>query len=86
MEKLVYAVKLIFDPLILSAFIAAFLASLFWIMALAKMELTKAYPFMSISPALVFLVSVYLLNETFTLGKVVGLLFIALGVIVTVKF
>lgn len=53
---------------------------------MTKFEITYAYPFMSLSPAIVFLVGVFLLGETFTIGKVLGLIIIAIGIVVTVKF
>jgi len=56
-----------------------------WTMAMSKFEITSAYPFMSISPAIVFILGVFILNETFTIGKVIGLALIILGTIVTVK-
>ena len=84
--KFAHLCKLIFDPYIFSGFFSAFLASLFWMAAMTKFEITIAYPFMSIAPALVFLIGVLFLNETFTLGKVIGLLFIIAGTIITVKF
>lgn len=77
---------LLFDPLILSGFFSAFIASVCWTMAMSKFEITQAYPFMSISPAIVFLLGICFLNETFTWGKVIGLVLIVIGTIVTVKF
>jgi drug/metabolite transporter (DMT)-like permease len=74
------------DPYILSGFASAFIASLFWMAAMTKFEITKAYPFMSLAPAIVFILGVFLLNETFTWGKIIGLLLIVLGIIVTVKY
>jgi len=85
-EKLLALVKLIFDPLIFSGFVAAFIASLFWMAAMSKFEITYAYPFMSLAPALVFLLGVLFLGEAFTIGKLLGLLLIITGIIVTVKF
>lgn len=79
-------ILLIFDPIVFSGFFAAFLASLFWMAAMTKFELTEAYPFMSLAPAIVFLLGVWLLGETFTIGKVIGLLLIIIGTIVTVKY
>lgn len=73
------------DPFILSGFAAAFLASFFWTLAMSKFEITFAYPFMSLSPSLVFLIGVIFLNETFTWGKLIGLLLIVIGIFVTVK-
>lgn len=77
--------KFLFDPLIFSGFASAFIASVFWILAMTKFDITYAYPFMSISPALVFLIGVFILNEPFTIGKLVGLVIIIIGICVTVK-
>ena len=85
-DKLIYLIKLVLDPFIFSGFIAAFIASLFWMAAMTKFEITYAYPFMSLAPALVFLLGVFVLNESFTLGKVIGLIIIMLGIVITVKF
>ncbi|WP_339661480.1 hypothetical protein [Croceibacter atlanticus] len=40
LAKTIYLTKLLFDPMIFSAFIA----SLFWISTMTKMEKTEAYP------------------------------------------
>jgi len=85
-EKIICYLKLLFDPFILTGFASAFIASICWTMAMSKFEITTAYPFMSISPAVVFILGVFILNETFTIGKVIGLVLIILGTIVTVKY
>lgn len=85
-DKLLSLFKIIFDPFIFSGFVSAFVASLFWMAAMTKFEITQAYPFMSLAPAIVFLLGVWLLNETFTWGKVIGLVLIIIGVVVTVKY
>ncbi len=85
-EKIIPLFKVVFDPFIFSGFVSAFIASLFWMAAMTKFEITYAYPFMSLSPALVFMLGIFLLGETFTIGKLVGLILIILGIIVTVKF
>lgn len=86
MDKAIYLVKLIFDPYIFSGFMSAFVASMFWMAAMTKFEITHAYPFMSLAPALVFIIGVLFLGEAFTIGKLLGLLLIMIGIIVTVKF
>jgi undecaprenyl phosphate-alpha-L-ara4N flippase subunit ArnF len=84
--KVICYLRLLFDPFILSGFVSAFIASIFWTMAMSKFEITTAYPFMSLSPVIVFIIGIWLLGETFTIGKVIGLVLIILGTIVTVKF
>jgi drug/metabolite transporter (DMT)-like permease len=85
-SKIISLIKIIFDPYIFSGFVSAFLASLFWMAAMTKFEITKAYPFMSLAPALVFILGVGLLGESFSWGKVIGLVLIILGTIITVKY
>ncbi len=85
-NKGIYLIKLVFDPFIFSGFVAAFVASLFWMVAMTKFEITTAYPFMSLAPALVFIIGVLFLGETFTVGKIIGLGLIIIGTIVTVKY
>ena len=85
-QKLVVLIKLIFDPFLFTGFLSALIASLFWMVAMTKFEITTAYPFMSLAPALVFIIGVILLGETFSIGKVLGLLLIIIGTIVTVRY
>lgn len=84
--KFMRLIMLFTDVYILSAFISAFLASLFWMAAMTKLEITKAYPFMSLAPALVFVLGVVFFGESFSWGKIIGLVFIVLGIVITVKF
>ena len=84
--KLIAFIRILFDPFIFSGFASAFIASFFWMAAVSKLELTKAYPFMSLAPALVFLVGIFFLGENFSWGKVIGLVFIIFGTIITVKY
>lgn len=85
LQLVISYLKLLFDPLIFSGFVSAFIASVFWILVMTKFEITYAYPFMSLSPAFVFLIGIFVLGEVFTIGKLVGLLIIMIGIIVTVK-
>ena len=85
-DMIVSYVKFLFDPLIFSGFLSAFIASVCWSMAMTKFQITEAYPFMILAPAIVFLLGIWLLGETFTIGKVIGLILIMIGLIVTVKY
>jgi len=83
MVKVLFLVKLLFDPWIFSCFFAAFIASFFWMAAMTKFDISYAYPFMSSAFVLVFLLSVVLFQEPATWQKIVGLLFIVAGIIIT---
>ncbi len=77
-DKLLFLLKLLLDPFILSGFVSAFVASLFWMAAMTKFDLNFAYPFMSASFVLVFFLSMVFFNEPFSIYKLIGLSFIVL--------
>ena len=72
LNNIIALIKIIFDPFVFSGFCSAFIASLFWMGAMSKFEISYAYPFMSLSPALVFLIGTLFLGESFTIGKLSG--------------
>src|SRR5690625_6602921 len=82
-DKLQFVLRLLLDPLILSGFLSAFVASLFWMAAMTKFDISFAYPLMSFAFVLVFIISVFLFGEPITTNKVIGLALIVLGIIVT---
>jgi len=82
-DKIFFLFKVLFDPFIFSGFIAAFVASFFWMAAMTKFELSYAYPFMSTSFVLVFLLSVILFQESVTAYKIIGLSLIVLGIFIS---
>ena len=84
-EKLKFLISLFFDPVIISGFAAAFMASLAWMAAMTKFELGHAYPFMSLNFVVVLLLSGWLLNESVTLQKILGVGLIVLGTVVAAR-
>ncbi|WP_454692604.1 EamA family transporter [Achromobacter aloeverae] len=85
MEKIIFLVKLIFDPVIFSGFFAGFLASLSWMAAMTKFELSHAYPFMSLNFVIVLLLSGLILSEPLTVAKIIGTALIVCGTIVVAR-
>ncbi len=84
-DKIIFILTAYTDLWILSGFAAAFLASMAWAATMTKFELSFAYPFMSLSFVLVFILSLAIFNESFSWYKLIGLLFIVVGVIITAK-
>jgi uncharacterized membrane protein len=84
-EKLKFLISLLFDPAIFSGFVAAFLASLAWMAAMTKFDLSHAYPFMSLNFVVVLLLSGWLLSEPVTLQKILGIALIVLGTVVAAR-
>jgi|TARA_B100001964_G_C14169620_1_gene570814 drug/metabolite transporter (DMT)-like permease len=79
-EKFLFLFKCIFDPYIFSGFVAAFVASLCWMAAISKFDVSYAYPFTSGAFVIVLLLSALLFDEPLTTYKVLGLLLIVSGI------
>jgi drug/metabolite transporter (DMT)-like permease len=82
LEKFWFLFRIIFDPFIFSGFFAAFLASLTWMAALSRFQLSFAYPFMSLAFVVVMLCSYVFLDEALTAQKILGLALIIVGLVV----
>ena len=80
-DKLRYIFGVLIDPWIVSGLAAAFVASLTWIAAMTKFQLSHAYPFMSLNFVVVLVLSAWLLNEPITLAKVFGVAMIVIGTV-----
>jgi len=84
-SKILFILQAYTDFWIISGFGAAFLASMTWAAAMTKFELSFAYPFMSLSFVMVFLLSIFLFQESFTWAKLIGLVFIIGGIVISVQ-
>lgn len=84
-DKLRFLLGLILDPVIFSGFAAAFLASLAWMAAMTKFDLSHAYPFMSLNFVVVLLLSGWVLSEPITMQKILGVGLIVLGTVVAAR-
>lgn len=73
---------ILLNPWVLSAFFAAFLASVCWMAALSRMPLSKAYPFTAVSFPLILFLSWWLFREPLSVWKIVGTLLICSGIFV----
>jgi multidrug transporter EmrE-like cation transporter len=81
-QKFLFLLNLFLNPWVISAFLAAVLASVTWMAAMTKLHLSHAYPFMSLSFILVILLSGMLFNEPITLPKIIGIIIVTLGLII----
>ena len=80
--KILFLWQLLLNPWVISAYVAALLASLFWVAAMTKLPLSHAYPFMSLAFVLVMVASGMFFHESITPLKVAGILLIVLGIVV----
>ena len=81
-DKIAFLLQLLLNPWIVSAFAAALLASIFWMAAMTKLQLSHAYPFMSLAFVLILIASGLFFHEAITPLKIAGIVLIVLGIIV----
>lgn len=81
-DRISYVLRLLLDPFIVSALAAAFLGALSWFVALSRLQLSHAYPFMALSFVGVLIFSWLIFAEPLTVQKVSGIALIVAGVIV----
>jgi multidrug transporter EmrE-like cation transporter len=79
-DKLLFLLRLILNPWVMSGFFVAFFASLTWMAAMTKFPLSHAYPFMSLAFVLVMFLSALFFQEPLSWPKVVGMALIVAGI------
>lgn len=77
---LVFFTKVFTSAWVLIGLSIYIVGSLLWFIVLSKVDLSFAYPLISLSYILVFIVSVLFLGESFSLLRLLGVGFIMLGV------
>jgi len=82
-ERLRFLTELALDPWVIAVFASALVASITYGIALTRLELSVAYPVMSLSFVFVLGFSVLLFSESLTAGKVIGVALICAGVLVS---
>jgi len=77
--------NLVISPYMFTGIFIYMFATVFWMYLLGEYEYSFVYPMLSITYILSFIFAFFLFNETITLSKIVGILFIILGVVITSK-
>ena len=73
----------LFDPVIFSAYLAAFVASLAWLYVVIKLPLTVAFPvYIGVTFILVLLGGWLFLSEAMTISRLISMVLILAGIIV----
>jgi multidrug transporter EmrE-like cation transporter len=73
----------LFDPFILSAYVAGLIGSFAWLFTVSKLPLALAFPvYQGLTFLLVVIASAIILNEPMTSPKIIGICMILGGVIV----
>jgi len=69
------------NPYIIGGLFCYGVSAFFWVLALTRLDLSTAYPLLSISYVLVTLSAYFFLGESLNIYKIVGITIIILGVI-----
>ena len=80
LQKILFLVEFLFRPWVLLAIFATFLSGVTWIMAMTKLELSYAYPYVALTFVVVPTLGIVLFGESITQGKILGGVFILLGI------
>lgn len=78
-----FVLRMLLSPWVITGLAAAFAASICWMLAVARLELSRAYPFMALNFVIVAIAAAPLFGETYTLPKFIGLVFIVIGLFVS---
>lgn len=81
-DKIRFLVRLLANPWVLSALAAALLAAVSWMAAMTRLELSHAYPFMSLAFVLVMVCSALFFSEPITPFKIIGIALVVLGIVI----
>lgn len=81
-EKIWFLLHLLLNPWVISAYLAALLASVTWMAAMTKLPLSHAYPFMSLAFVIVMMLSGVLFHEPITMPKIAGLCLVVFGLVI----
>jgi uncharacterized membrane protein len=81
-DKVTFFARALVDPFIILSMILTLMAGILWMGALKKFELSYAYPFISLSFVLIFILSIIFFREAITVNKIVGLVMIVIGIII----
>jgi multidrug transporter EmrE-like cation transporter len=84
-DKVMFLLQQLLNPWMISGLAGAFVASLAWMAAMTRLEMSYAYPFMSLAFVVVMLFGVLFLGETLSLAKVGGTLLVIGGLILIAR-
>lgn len=72
--------RILLNPFIIAGIIGFALSMLVWLYVLSRLELSVAYPFVALNYVLILFASHFLLKETITPVKIMGVAVIVIGV------
>ncbi|PLP96984.1 hypothetical protein [Cupriavidus pauculus] len=83
--KVLYVVHLLLTPWVLSSVLATFLAGVCWMLTLTQLEISYAYPFVSLVYIFVMLGGVFIFGDMMNIYRVGGTAIVLFGIFVIAK-
>lgn len=77
--KFIFIGRLFFNPWVLTSILATLLSGISWMLAMSRFEISYAYPWISFNFVLVLVFGVLLFGETLSPWKIIGTLFVVIG-------
>ncbi len=79
-NKAWFLLEFLLRPWVIFAMFATFISGVSWIMAMTKLDLSYAYPYVATTFIIVPLLAILLLGESISTGKVIGGIIILFGI------
>lgn len=74
--------SIFFSPYIIGGMVLYGASLMVWLVVLSRMELSRAYPFVSLGYMITFACGIVLLDEKISYYKIFGLMFIVAGILI----
>lgn len=84
-DKFIFAFSMLLNPYIIISLVLTLLAGVTWMIAMTKFDISYAYPFTTLGFVFVFVFSVFLFNEPVSWQKIIGLILIIAGLIISTR-
>jgi len=81
-DRATFLFRLVLNPWIITGLLSAVVAAFAWILAMTRLPLSMAYPFVALTYPMVFCLGWLLFGETLSFWRAIGVLFILVGVAV----
>jgi len=81
-DKFIFAFSMLFNPYIIISLVFTLLAGVAWMIAMTKFEISYAYPFTILGLIFVSIFSVLFFGETISATKIVGIIFVIIGIFI----
>lgn len=79
-SKLLFLAHFLLRPWVVAAFFFTFLGGLTWILAISKLELSQAYPYVAITFIVVPAAGLFIFGETMSTQKLLGSAVVVVGI------